>query len=173
MEKVIELMEKLEGLKLKAYDCTANKRSIGYGFNMEQYSALSIWEELNIQEDFNKVFNREIEISKNSAEKLFYYFWEKCEEKAKKRCVELNLNYDNMPDYKRFILADIVYNTGSIKKWKKVLTNEDINDVLFEARRNPKQIMDSRVAKIGYHFGLLKNIEEAHSIGLEFAKYLK
>ena len=76
-------------------------------------------------------------------------------------------------DYKKFILADIVYNTGSIKKWKKVLIKEDPNDVLFEARRNPKQIMDSRVAKIGYHFGLLKNIEEAHSIGLEFAKYLK
>lgn len=168
----IELMTKLEGLKLQAYDCIAGKRTIGAGFNMEQAGAKDKWESLHIKEDFDRVFNKEQLITEETANMLFRDVWATCEFKASKRCDELELHYSSMPDYKRFILADIVYNTGSISKWSKVLKNKKPEDVLFEARRNPKEIMDSRVAKIGYYFGIVKDLDEAHKLGLEHAKYL-
>lgn len=168
----IDLMKKLEGLELQAYDCTAGKRTVGIGFNMEQEGARNVWEKLHIKEDFDLVFNKTTLISEDSANMLFRDFWATCEAKASKRAEELNLRYSSMPDYKRFILADIVYNTGSISKWRKVLMNKTPESVLFEARRNPKEIMDSRVSKIGYHFGIIKDLEEAHKLGLEHAKYL-
>ncbi len=168
----IELMKKLEGIKYIAYDCTANKRTIGIGFNMESYGAKKVWDKLQIPEDFDKVFNKEQELSEESAIKLFNKTWKWCEKKATQRADKLGLHYTSMPDFKRFILADIVYNTGSISKWRKVLLNKGPRDVLFEARRNPKEILDGRVAKIGYHFDIVKDLEDAHNLGLEYAKYL-
>ena len=78
-----------------------------------------------------------------------------------------------MPDWKKFILKDIVYNTGSIKKWRKVLVNTVPEEVLYEARRNPKELMDSRVCKIAHWYGLAKDLEDCKRIGLEYAKYVK
>ena len=168
----IELMDKLEGLELMAYDCPAGKRSVGRGFNMEQVGARDVWSRLHIKEDFDRVFNKQINIKESTADMLFRDFWATCEHKASNRCDELGLHYNSMPEYKRFILADIVYNTGSISKWRKVLVNKEPRDVLFEARRNPKELMDSRVAKIGYYFGIIKDLEDAHKLGLEYAKYI-
>ena len=168
----MDLMVKLEGLKLEAYDCTAGKRTVGIGFNMESVGARKVWNKLEIAEDFDDVFYKRIQISEATASKLFHKTWKWCEKKAAERATELNLSYNSMPSYKRFILADIVYNTGSIKKWRKVLINKSPESVLIEARRNPKEIMDSRVAKIGYHFGIIKDIEEAKKLGLVYAKYI-
>jgi len=168
----MDLMVKLEGLKLVAYDCTAGKRTVGIGFNMEASGARKVWNKLKIAEDFDDVFYKKAQISEASASKLFHKAWGWCEKKASERAKELNLEYNSMPDYKRFILADIVYNTGSIKKWRKVLINKTPESVLLEARRNPKELMDSRVAKIGYYFGLIKDLEEARHLGLEHAKYI-
>jgi len=71
------------------------------------------------------------------------------------------------------ILKDIVYNTGSLRKWRRVLLNTEPDDVLYEARRNPKELMDSRVAKIGHYYGLVDSVEHAKEIGLEYTKYIK
>lgn len=166
-----EIIELLEGRRDIAYDCTAGKRTVGLGFNMESYGARKVWMKEKIPEDFDKVFNREQKLSEESANKLFDRTWKWCEKKARERAYELELNYDAMPEWKRFILADIAYNTGSIKKWKKVLINKEPKDVLCEARRNPKDIMDSRVCKIATYYGFTNNVEECRAIGLEYSKY--
>ena len=170
--KTIELMKRLEGLKLKAYDCTAGKRTVGLGFNMDASGARSVWERLNISEDFDKVHSQQEKIEESTAITLFEDFWARCKDKASRRCAQLGLDYKSMPEYKRFILADIVYNTGSISGWTKVITNTEPRDVLYEARRNPKPIMDSRVAKIGNYFGIISSVEEANQMGLVYAKYI-
>jgi len=165
----LDLMIELEGLKLLAYDCPAGFRTVGIGFNMENPNAQRVWEKLDIKEDFDKVFYKEIEISKETAIKLFNHTWKWCIKQAKKRADELGLDYNAMPEYKQFILADIVYNTGSIKKWRKVLINKEPKSVLYEARRHPYFLMDNRVAKIGYFWGIIKDLDEAHKLGLEYA----
>jgi len=169
----MDLIIKLEGLRLKSYDCPAGKRTVGIGFNMENSGARKVWDKLDIQEDFDRVFYKEAQITEAEAVKLFNKTWKWCEKKASERAKELKLDYNSMPDYKRFILADIVYNTGSIRKWRKVLINKTPESVLIEARRNPKEVMDSRVAKIGHYFGIIKNLEEARHLGLEYAKYIE
>ena len=163
-----DLMIQLEGLKLQAYDCPAGKRTVGIGFNMDSISAIDIWEKLSIAEDFYKVYDKEIEISKDTAIALYKYIFDKCIDKADKRAKELGLNYSAMADYKRFILADIAYNTGSVNKWTKVFQLAAPEKVLYEARRRPKELMDNRVAKIGVYFGIINSIEEAKELGLEY-----
>jgi GH24 family phage-related lysozyme (muramidase) len=170
---MVELMKRLEGIEYIAYDCTANKRTVGIGFNMEAHGARKVWDKLQIPENFDKVFNKEEELSEESAVELFYHTWRWCQRKAEERCNELGLNYNSMPEYKKFILADIVYNTGSISKWRKVLINNTPESVLYEARRNPKEIMDSRVAKIGYYFGIISSVEDAKALGIEYARFVK
>ena len=172
MTSSIELMSKLEGIELLAYDCSLGFRTVGIGFNMEQVGARKVWEKLAIKEDFDKVFNQEIEISNETAEKLFDKVWKWCEKTASKRCDDLGLHYNSMPEYKKFILSGIAYNTGSVKKWYKVFINKEPRSVLYEARRNPKELMDSRVAKIGFYFGIVDSLEDAHNLGLKYAKYV-
>ena len=173
MHNNVILMGKLEGVELLAYDCSLGYRTVGIGFNMEQIGAKKVWSKLDIKEDFDEVFNRDIEISMDTATKLFNKVWKWCEKTASQRCNILGLSYRSMPEYKRFILADIAYNTGSVKKWRKVFLHKNPRDVLFEARRSPKELMDSRVAKAGYYFGIIKDLEDAHKLGLVYAKYLK
>lgn len=169
-----ELMKVLEGYKYKAYLCTAGKVSVGVGFNMEQVDAEILWKELGIEEDFEAVYQGVQAISDETCYKLFKHFWDNiCEIAVRTRCIELNLNYDAMPEYKKFTLKDIVYNTGSIKNWYKVLVNIDPRKVMFEARRRPYELMDSRVAKICYAYGICKDLDDCIAMGLEYAKYLK
>jgi GH24 family phage-related lysozyme (muramidase) len=167
-----ELMKILEGVEYIAYDCTAGKRTVGVGFNMESYGARKVWDKLEIKEDFDKVFYKEEFLSELSMVKLFEHTWKWCQRKAEERAKQLGLNYSSMPEYKKFILADIVYNTGSINKWRKVLLNKDPESVIYEARRNPKYLMDSRVAKIAYYYRIISTLEEAKQLGLTYAKHL-
>ncbi len=168
----IELMERLEGLKFVAYDCSLGFRTVGYGFNMEQVGARKTWNKLNIQENFDLVFDKQLPISQETADLLFMKVWKWCVNTASARCEELGINYGSLPEYKKFVLADIAYNTGSVRKWKKVFLMNNPRDVIYEARRNPKEIMDSRVAKIAYYYDIIKTLDEAHELGLEFAKYI-
>ena len=162
----IDLMVVLEGLKLLAYDCTSGKRTIGIGFNMDMIGAKELWLKLCIKEDFDLVYNQKIAISELSATMLFRHMWAGCDAKADKRAKELNLNYSAMADYKRFVLADIVYNTGSISGWTKVLQYKEPRRVLTEARRKPHKYLDNRVARIGNYFGIISSVEEAIDLGL-------
>lgn len=66
----------------------------------------------------------------------------------------------------------IVYNTGSISKWTKVVKNTQPNDVLVEARRRPHEILDSRVAKTAKWYGFIGTVEDAKLLGLKYAKYV-
>lgn len=168
----IELMKKLEGSRSIAYDCTSNKRTIGIGFNMESAGARKVWSKLGIPEDFDAVFNKEQKLSDESANKLFEKTWKWCIKKAQERCDKLNVSYNALPIWHKFILADIVYNTGSIYKWTQVVVKTEPKDVLLEARRQPHEIMDSRVAKIAKNYGFISTVEDAKDIGLEYTKYI-
>lgn len=171
-DMVFSLMKKLEGLEEVAYKDSLGYVTVGIGFNMDAAGARGLWEELGVQEDFDKVYKKEEKISIESAKLLFDVIWAKCVEAAVNRAEQLGIDYESLPEYHKFVLADIVYNTGSVSKWSKVFTNTEPKKVIFEARRNPKQLMDSRVAKIAYAFGIVGSLEEAKSIGLEYAKYI-
>ena len=173
MNNDYDLMKILEGCAYRAYRCTSGFVTVGVGFNMDSSGAKKIWNTLDVTEDFDKVYTGDMDVSEGSALKLFEYIWSTCEMRVRARCKELKLNYDVMPVYKKFVLKDIVYNTGSISNWYKVLVYVDPRDVIFEARRKPKTIMDSRVAKIAYQYGICKDLEDCIALGLEYTKYIK
>ena len=173
MERLGELMERLEGVRFKSYKDTKGLVTVGYGFNMDANRAMQIWVNLDIMEDFDDVYSGDEELSHFSSIVLLEYFWEKCIQSASKRCKKLNVDYANLPEWHRFVLADIVYNTGSLSKWYRVIIETEPEKVLMEARRRPHEVMDSRVAKIGYFFGLLGSVDEAISLGLDGTRYVK
>ena len=167
----IELIEKLEGFRAKAYKDTKNITTVGFGFNMQTLISRDIWESLEIEESFYDVYWGKAELSRDSAFSLFLDIWLSSEKAAIARARVLGLDFHSFPDWKKFILTDIAYNTGSVSGWTNVFKAEESDDVLFEARRKQLEI-DSRVAKIGYHFGLIKDLDDAKRIGLSEAKYL-
>ena len=164
-------MKLLEGYKLEVYTCTSGFKTIGIGTNLERSGIEDTWKKLGLIEDLEAVLNGEL-ISETTAKLLFNADWEWCIKKADERASKLGLSYKSMPEWHRFILADIVYNTGSINKWSKVLKNTTPKDVLIEARRTPHKLMDTRVCKIGYYYKLISSIEHARKIGLTYSKYL-
>ena len=138
---------------------------------MDAVGAMNIWDELNIYPDFTSVYNGKAMLDRRNGMFLFDHFWKDAEFKARKRAETLGLDYNSFPEWKQFILADIVYNTGNVDNWKKVFEETEPEKVLFQARRKQPEI-DGRVAKIGYHYGLIHSLEHAHGIGLVGAKYL-
>lgn len=172
-EKEYELMKILEGYSSEVYVCPAGYRTVGVGFNMDQRAARVIWRELGIVENFDEVLAGKAEVSEHTSYVLFKYFWDNvCESQVRTRCRQLNLNYDGMPDWKKFILKDIVYQTGSIRGWTRVLTEIAPRGVLKEARRK-QHYVDSRICKTAYAYGLVNTVEECKDIGLTESKYLK
>ncbi len=169
----MELMGSLEGDALVAYDCSLGYRTVGKGFNMEQVGAKKVWDKLNIAEDFDEVFEKKITITQETSDLLFMKVWMWCIKEASRQAKTKDLEYKAFPEYKKFITAGIAYNTGSCRKWHKVFTYKNPRDVLYEARRNPKKLMDSRVAKIGYYYKIIKSLDDAHKLGLEFARYVR
>lgn len=167
-----ELMKILEGSKNIAYDCSKGFRTIGVGFNMEQIDARLIWHKLKIPENFDMVFHKNQQLSEDSTKILFDYIWSSNVNQAQARAKVLGLDYDKMRGFHKFILADIAYNTGSVSGWKKVFSNTKAVDIMYEARRHPKSMMDTRVAKIAYYFGIIDSLEDAHRVGLNYARYL-
>lgn len=176
----IELIEKLEGFRAKAYKDTKNITTVGFGFNMQTLISRDIWESLEIEESFYDVYWGKAELSRDSAFSLFLDIWLSSEKAAIARARVLGLDFHSFPDWKKFILTDIAYNTGSVSGWTNVFKADEPHEVLFEARRKQHSI-DSRVAKIGYHFNLIEDfdgdgdidIDDARFIGLSKAKYLK
>jgi len=138
---------------------------------MDAVGAMKIWDDLNIAPDFANVYNGSAMFDKYNGMILFEHFWTRAEIQAEDRAKELGLVYADFPEWKKFILADIVYNTGNIRNWTKVFTETEPDKVLFEARRKQEEI-DGRVAKIGHYFYLINTLKDAHKIGLVGAKYL-
>jgi len=167
-----ELMKILEGYSDISYVCTKGKTTVGVGFNMDQASAKIVWQELGIPEDFYDVYNGITGVSEDTCYKLFNYYWDIAEKAVRTRCIAVDEVYDEMPEYKQFVLKDIVYNTGSIRNWYKVFKEQEPKKVLYQARRRQRDL-DSRVAKIGKYYGLITSLEDAHNIGLTEAKYIR
>ena len=146
---------------------------------MDTLFSKKTWDDLKITEDFSKVYDGSQLLSRVSAYALFYNVWYEAQNSARKRAKDLSLDFDSFPEWKQFILTDIVYNTGSVSKWTKVFTETEPRKVLFQARRK-QTVIDSRVAKIGYHFGILEDfdgdndidVDDARFIGLSEAKYI-
>lgn len=168
---VTKLMCILEGYKTEVYKCTEGYNTIGFGFNMDQENAERVWRDLGCNESFVEVRNGLESISYTTAKILLEDFWYNCEIKASDRCNQLGVEYDKLPEWHRFILCDIVYNTGSISGWTKVVTATEPKEVLVQARRRQRDL-DSRIAKIGYYYKLIDSLDEAHKIGLTEARYL-
>ena len=167
-----ELMVRLEGERALAYDDVKGLRTVGIGFNMDANGAKEIWDLLNIPEDFNRVYNKEQELSKESISKLFHHIFDNDKKSVKERCKDLGIDYDKLPKWHQFILNDIKYNTGNVTHWHKVFTETEPKKVLYEARRHPYEVMDSRVCKIAHYFGFSNTVEDCQAIGLEYAKYI-
>lgn len=167
------ILKIVEDNRTIAYDCSRGYRTVGLGFNMDNPKSKEIWNKLSIKEDFNSIYNKQEELSKESSIKLFKHIWNWCEKATRRRCNDLNINFDDLREFHKYILLDIAYNTGSLRSWKQVFIKDNPNDILFEARRNPKEMMDSRVAKIGYQFGIVNSIKDCKDIGIIYAKYLK
>ena len=168
----MDLVKELEGLRRYSYVCVRNYRTVGIGFNMDQAGSRELWKKLKIEEDFDKVYQGKTPLSMRSIEALFHKTWDWCLKRAKDRCEDLGINYNEAKEYQKFIWADLVFNTGSVNHYELVFKATDPKEVLFQARRRPYKDLDSRVAKIGYHFGLIDTIEEAKEIGLIHTKYL-
>jgi len=169
------IMDRLEDCATISYKCSEGKVTIGYGNNMDSKGARDRWLNLDIMEDFDDVYDGLEKLTHFSATILFEHYWDYCITKVIHRCAELDVYYGSLPEWHKFILADIVYNTGSISKWSKVLRYKEPRKVLFEARRKDDDgghSLDSRVAKIGYFYGIISDLEDAHSLGLDEAKYI-
>ena len=165
-------MKKLEGCKERVYQDVLGNPTVGIGFNLHSPGAKDLWTKAGIPEKFEDVMTGRATLHNDSIEKLFKESWEWCKARAEARSLNLDLDYYSMPAYKQFILADIVYNTGSVTKWKKVFMNTDIEGVIFEARRKPYAILDGRVAKIAKHFGIIDTVADAKDLGLVYTKHV-
>lgn len=164
----IDIMTLIEGYRETSYKCTAGKVSIGFGYNMDGIGAENKWNKLKIKEDFDDIYYGEEKLSRESALILLYTYWYRCELQAYNRCRVLGIDYNLLPRWHKFILADIVYNTGSIKNWKQVIVKTKPTDILVESRRKPHKLLDSRVVKIGKFFNLISTNEDAHKLGIDF-----
>lgn len=174
-----QLMIILEGFKDKVYFDSEDNKTIGIGFNMDMIGANTIWNQILTKRDFIEVYNGREKINLKEATLLFNFFWNKSTQQVEDRIDKLNLNknkeilnFQDMPEYKKFILVDIAYNTGSVKQWTKVFYATKYRRVLLEARRK-QRYLDSRIAKIGRFFNLIHSIEEAKAMGLSQTQYIE
>lgn len=168
-----ELMTILEGNRSLAYDDTKGFRTVGIGFNMDSDYAKTIWNIiLNIPEDFNTIYNKEQELSEQSINTLFHYMFDKGKKSVQTKCEDLGIDYYKLPKWHQFVLNDIKYNTGSIKHWHKVFIETEPKKVLYEARRHPYEMMDTRVCKIAHYFNFSNTVEDCKKIGLRYSKYI-
>ena len=138
---------------------------------MKQPSGYILWNMAGVMTNFYDAFEGKTAITEEEAQALFYFMFKDSIAKAKTRAKELDIDYGKLPEWHQFIVADIAYNTGSVSEWTQVFVRTKPNEVLGAARRKQHEI-DSRVAKIGYHYGLIRNLDHAHRIGLTEAKYL-
>jgi len=167
---MVKLLERLEGFRESVYMDTSGCKTVGIGFNMDAPGARDAWSRAGIMEDFDDVYYGNEMITHFSACELVDVFWTKCEKMAKDRCEELDVEWDRLPDWHKFVLADIVFNVGNISGWTKVVVETEPKKVLFEARRKQHEI-DSRVCKIGKFFEIVEDVEGCVELGLTEAKY--
>lgn len=173
---IAELMMKLEGFRSLCYKDHLGNNTIGIGFNMDSKGSKEIWEKL-IDPDFDKAYKGEIQIGLEDGIALLAPFWDNADYQVKQRIKELQnkglvvMELNDMTAFKRFILKDIVFNTGNIQEWTKVLTETEDKKVMIEARRTQREL-DSRIAKIAAAFDVIESVEEAVECGLTEAKYI-
>lgn len=165
-------MVKLEGKHNTSYRDHLGNTTIGVGFNMDDPGAMLVWVEVGVEELFGEVYRGETELSEESIMKLFKWSWELAKSNARFRCGQLGVSWYDASAFEKFLWADIAFNTGSCSGWTKVFKQKSDRKTLLEARRRQREL-DSRVAKIGYHFGVIGSLDEAIELGLTEARYIK
>jgi lysozyme len=114
----IDLIKKHEGLRLRPYECTAGKLTIGYGRNLEDCGITEQEAMLLLQNDIMRV---RAEVVKN-------FDW-----------------YDTMPNRIQSVLINMCFNLGisRLKGFRKFLAALEARDWITAAA----EMMDSRWAR--------------------------
>ena len=104
----LELVKEGEGFKTNEYRCTADKRTQGYGRNLEVHP-LSEEEKAELNEDGS--------VSKEVAEKWALKELNECEQKLSQ-----NIIYQKQSDIRKAVLLDMCFNIGygGLMKFKKM-----------------------------------------------------
>jgi lysozyme len=120
-EKLIEQLQRHEGLMLKPYKCSAGKLSIGYGRNLEANG-----------------------ISKSEACMLLSNDVHKCI----KQCEEL-FCWDNLNDVRQNVLVNMCFNLGiyGLKRFKKFLGALDRKDYVVASVEMLDSLWSKQVGK--------------------------
>lgn len=176
-----DIIKNLEGYKNKVYIDTAGKRTIGYGWNLDDPSAKQVFNAVvtdNFTEfgyflgAFQEIYDGDIDITPSLAEEILDRYLHVSYTLARHRAEELGIDLDKEPFWRKVIVTDIAFNTGSCEGWTRVFKVKTPRACLAEARRKQREL-DSRVAKLGYQLGIIADLEEAHMLGLTEAKYIR
>jgi lysozyme len=97
-----EMLKRHEGLRLKPYRCTAGKRTIGYGWNMDAHPLPS---------DISACLNLTAAITEEMANRLLNISIAS----AEAACRDLFQHFDGFSERRQAALADFVFNVGAGK----------------------------------------------------------
>ncbi len=114
---IIEQLKKHEGLRLKPYQCTANKTTIGYGRNLESKGITEVEANFMLAEDVS-FFSEEL------SKKLYYF--------------------DNLNDARQAVLINMAFNLGVEGLMKFKMTLSYISSQYYE--QASVEMMDSKWA---------------------------
>ena len=121
MSKTINQIKQHEGLRLKMYQCTAGRNTIGYGRNLDDVGISQDEAEYMLLNDVNKVFNQ----------------------------LNDNLSYfAGLNEARQAVLINMAFNMGytGLMRFKKFLA--DVENGFFE--KASKEMLDSRwAAQVG------------------------
>ena len=110
MNKIIQLLKKHEGLRLKPYRDTVNKLTIGVGRNLDDRGIS--------EEEANFLLKNDINICLNELKTIFE-------------------NFDEFPENIKLVLIDMIFNLGksrflTFKKFIKAIKEKDIEKAIYE-----------------------------------------
>ena len=110
MNKIIQLLKKHEGLRLKPYRDTVNKLTIGVGRNLDDRGIS--------EEEANFLLKNDINICLNELKTIFE-------------------NFDEFPENIKLVLIDMIFNLGKprfleFKKFIKAIKEKDIEKAIYE-----------------------------------------
>ena len=107
---LLEQLKRHEGLRLKPYQCTADKRTIGYGRNLEDRGITA--------EEAEYLLNNDIEWAVDTAQLCF-------------------ANYERLSDVRKSVLANMAFNLGLDRlkyfyKMRKCVESDDFDGAARE-----------------------------------------
>lgn len=99
-EQYKQMTKDFEGLRLKPYNCTAGKLTIGYGRNLE-----------------------DIGISKAEADMMFERDFARAEADVRRLCKAYDIDCEHLIEQRFYVLTDMMFNLGysRLEKFQKLL----------------------------------------------------